>query len=478
MMEERKRTFEGPNDIPLSAGGNQVKRLRPEDISGGRDEPGKAITRLLLNRAQFSRVIGKGGQTITHVRNTTGVFMKGSDISEEYRLVLLTGSLEQVVNAFEYISDLLHQAVVAPDPANPMVARPDIMSLHLLLEHSKAGKAVGSKGTMMQTIKTKSGAAAIRIEKEPLEVNGVSLRKLTIEGNLVSVRRAHMLVQELYVEPNILPATTASIPTSYTTVYSNMVGLVSAPTSAPPAPYNAAPPPYDPPTNNSVDSSVHFVPVPFPSLVNYGVQSETVRQLTEMKAYLWRHFGLDLAISREVLSSPAAPSVPPPTPAPIRNDVFGNNAYISPPTTVNTMGSNSSTASNNNNNINNPLRSSMPLVSRPTIESIIDARRAANPSEICFSIPKTCVGAIIGKGGQNLRELQNEYGVRVYIEKEDFNGKRMVVLSYAANPEQGPVDNHTIEIAVRNCQQQIEHIVEDQLETKSSDPSLENLSVQ
>jgi hypothetical protein len=38
----------------------------------------------------------------------------------------------------------------------------------LLLEHSKAGKAVGSKGTMMQSIKNKSGATSIRIEKEPM----------------------------------------------------------------------------------------------------------------------------------------------------------------------------------------------------------------------------------------------------------------------------------------------------------------------
>ncbi len=35
-----------------------------------------------------------------------------------------------------------------------------------------------------------------------------------------------------------------------------------------------------------------MVPVPFPNLVNYGVQAETVRQLTEMKAYLWRHVSL------------------------------------------------------------------------------------------------------------------------------------------------------------------------------------------
>ncbi len=100
-IEERKRTFEPAADIQMN---NVAKRLRPgkifptltgyedlffslEEILGGREEPGKAICRLLLNRAQFSRVIGKGGQTITHVRNATGVYMKGSDLDEENRLV-------------------------------------------------------------------------------------------------------------------------------------------------------------------------------------------------------------------------------------------------------------------------------------------------------------------------------------------------------------------------------------------------------
>lgn len=32
----------------------------------------------------------------------------------------------------------------------------------------KAGRAVGAKGMMIQTIKMKSGALAIRIEKEPM----------------------------------------------------------------------------------------------------------------------------------------------------------------------------------------------------------------------------------------------------------------------------------------------------------------------
>jgi hypothetical protein len=77
-----------------------------------------------LNRSQFSRVIGKGGmfliciydfchqslfslgQTITHVRSTTGVFMRGSDIDEDNRLVLLHGTLDQVINAFDIITEV------------------------------------------------------------------------------------------------------------------------------------------------------------------------------------------------------------------------------------------------------------------------------------------------------------------------------------------------------------------------------------
>jgi hypothetical protein len=160
-MDDRKRSFEGTADI-------QTKRLRPgmvdffvhhpsffallgsmisylclssfvtiytiEEIIGA--DPNKTVSRLLLNRAQFSRVIGKGGQTITHVRSATGVYMKGSDVDEENRLVLLSGNLDQVLNAFDYITELLNQALVAEAATNPLV-RPDNMAIHLLLEHTK-----------------------------------------------------------------------------------------------------------------------------------------------------------------------------------------------------------------------------------------------------------------------------------------------------------------------------------------------------
>lgn len=93
-MEERKRTFDGtaiPGDMQMNM--NQPKRLRPEEIVGGRDDPSKAISRLLLNRSQFSRIIGKGGQTIAQIRNNTGVLIKGSDIDDDNRLVSLSSFL-------------------------------------------------------------------------------------------------------------------------------------------------------------------------------------------------------------------------------------------------------------------------------------------------------------------------------------------------------------------------------------------------
>jgi hypothetical protein len=47
-------------------------------------------------------------------------------------------------------------------------------------------------------------------------------------------------------------------------------------------------------------------------------------------------------------------------------------------------------------------------------------------------IPSTSVGGIIGKGGQMLKDLQTEFGLRVYVEKEMHGtntGMRTVVLA-------------------------------------------------
>lgn len=81
--------------------------------------------------------------------------------------------------------------------------------------------------------------------------------------------------------------------------YSNLAQIGAASESSPsyghrPG-YSGAPGGFDPVLGSGQLESGqlhHSVQVPFPTLTNYGVQQETVRQLTDMKAYLWRHVSL------------------------------------------------------------------------------------------------------------------------------------------------------------------------------------------
>lgn len=69
----------------------------------------------------------------------------------------------------------------------------------------------------------------------------------------------------------------------------------------------------------------------------------------------------------------------------------------------------------------------------PSIAPSITAGSSASPPAaqvLYFPIPCACVGGIIGRGGRGLRELQAEFGVRVYVEKEEYLGQRIVALSY------------------------------------------------
>lgn len=83
-----------------------------------------------MNRLEFSKVIGKGGQTISNIRTTCGAQVKGTDIDAENRLVIVTGTLRQVLEAFEMITDLMHAAYCQSVPS-------EHFSVQMLLEHSK-----------------------------------------------------------------------------------------------------------------------------------------------------------------------------------------------------------------------------------------------------------------------------------------------------------------------------------------------------
>jgi hypothetical protein len=141
------------------------------------------------------------------------------------------------------------------------------------------------------------------------------------------------------------------------------------------------------------------------ALTSLGVQAETVRQLNEMKVYLLRQFGLDLSVCREISVAPVS-------------GVHGQMNMSVPH--LHTGGSHS---------LGGPAG---PYGQSPTPygSTLLPRHHAAD--EVTFMIPSANVGGIIGKGGQMLKDLQSEFGIRIYVEKEmqgSNSGMRTVVLA-------------------------------------------------
>jgi len=65
-----------------------------------------------------------------------------------------------------------------------------------------------------------------------------------------------------------------------------------------------------------------------------------------------------------------------------------------------------------------------------SIEAVMAMKREDRPRDLFFAIPRSCVGGIIGRGGQFIRDLQSEFGVKVYVEKDEYAGQRICNLAF------------------------------------------------
>ena len=101
----------------------------------------------------------------------------------------------------------------------------------------------------------------MRLQKDPVEIYGILLRMLNIEGHLSTVKRAHQQLQEIYYGESA----------SSSSFFDGGGGGGGGPGNA--------------------------VPVPINSLTAVGLQPETVKQLIDMKQYLATNFGLEMSIS-------------------------------------------------------------------------------------------------------------------------------------------------------------------------------------
>lgn len=258
---------------------NDQKRPRNES------SPGDVISRVCLSRGDFGKVIGKGGQTIANIRGKCGAVIKGTEVTEEKRLLVISGTFVQVVDAFDLVSDILYSNHMHSNPT-------ENFTFHVMIEHAKAGRVVGPKGSNIQALKSRSGATQVRVVKDPEDMNGTQLREILIEGSLQAVRRVHFHILELFYDINLVLLANSGIPIHRGSTLYDMI--TSHPGSINQTPVFGAPPgfiPGGPVPAGSRGGSV----IPLNSLQSLGLHTDVVTRLREMQSYL-NQFGLDLHV--------------------------------------------------------------------------------------------------------------------------------------------------------------------------------------
>lgn len=273
----------------------------------------KCISRIVVRKSDFAKIIGKGGAMVNQIKAKCGASIKGTEVDDENRIVTMTGSLKQVLECFDLICEVLHSNFMQSN----MIFN-EVFAINLLIDHSKAGKVVGSKGGNIQTLKTKSGCAQIRILKDPILVSGQALRILIFEGALPNICKAHYLTQETILPDGAMQA-----------LHVAAEGLSLG------------------------------------SLLSYGVPAETIGQLAGLQEVL-QQCGLKLSV----------------------------------------------------HTLNEMSQQSAPV-----------AYEDDDAGKMVFYIPKEAAGGVIGKGGSVLNELMAEFGVKMFVDREEYQNMRKVVIN-------------------------------------------------
>ena len=278
--------------------------LSYQDVVGG--SLPSIVTRVLLNRSDFSRVIGSSGANITRIREkTTGAVIRASDTEIDDKIIILDGRPRDVKRAFEMIIDTLDWGGT-------------VGTIRVALESFHAGKVLGSKGSTIKNMQSRSRATFIKMANDPIDVSGVSMRVVTFEGQSGSVITAHQMFHEILWGEEIFSGSGGSGGNGNSSSGIGGVGAGSGPGQYQPQ-YATVPVPVTapaPPVMTTV-----MAPFDFDQLTTLGLGVETVTQLKSMRSYLQQNFNLKLEILQPTLQ-PAPQQQQPPQQQP---------AYTRPP---------------------------------------------------------------------------------------------------------------------------------------------------
>mmetsp|Transcript_8451 Transcript_8451/g.21615 ORF Transcript_8451/g.21615 Transcript_8451/m.21615 type:complete len:398 (+) Transcript_8451:73-1266(+) len=131
-------------------------------------------------------IIGKGGQTISWIRQQSQAKVNISDQSPvDERVVSATGTAEEIFRAFSFICDKLREAALADQPP-PDASAPEV-SLRLAIPNTQAGAIIGKAGAKIKEIRDATGAV-INMDKEVLP--GSTERACSVAGTTVAVSQS------------------------------------------------------------------------------------------------------------------------------------------------------------------------------------------------------------------------------------------------------------------------------------------------
>ena len=92
------------------SGSDAANHLSYQEVVGG--SLPSIVTRVLLSRSDFSRIIGSSGSNITRIRDKApGAVIRASDTELDDKIIILDGRPRDVKRAFEKIVDTLNWGV-------------------------------------------------------------------------------------------------------------------------------------------------------------------------------------------------------------------------------------------------------------------------------------------------------------------------------------------------------------------------------
>jgi len=198
-------------------------------------EPGQILIKMLVPAYAAGSIIGKNGQTITHLQKETGVSIKLSKAKDFYpgtteRVVLIQGKYEGARDVVNFIIDKVIEFPIPKDMIMSHVER--AKQVKIIVPNTTAGLIIGKKGATVKQI-METTKAKVQLTQKPDTPNMQQLleRVITVCGDRDQLHEASiMILQRIKDDPQ-----SASCPNLS---YQNVSGFVANanPTGSPYAP--------------------------------------------------------------------------------------------------------------------------------------------------------------------------------------------------------------------------------------------------